>query len=223
MLHKAVYQNLENKFPKYADLKSVKTIESHEPLVSVASSGIKYSTTLDGIEPSSGEQIYIRSSVLQKLERAQKYLNECEPNIYLEVFYGWRSPTIQKNAFDAMRKQLSSSNITIDDIHKFIAVPDVAGHPTGGAVDIRLIDKQGVAFDMGTAPHEFTMKSYVFAPNISNEAYKNRQALRAAMVSADFAPFDGEWWHFSYGDKEWAYFWNMPYAIYDQIECVDFK
>ena len=223
MRYKEAYQALETKFPKYKDLQSVKTIESDEPMVSLTASGIKFSTALDGIEPSSGENIFVRSSVLDKLKRAQNYLNEFEPNIYLEVFYGWRSPTIQRNAFEAMREQLASSNITTDDIHKFIAVPDVAGHPTGAAVDVRLVDENNIALNMGTAPHEFTVKSYVFAPNISDEVRRNRQILRAAMVSADFAPFDGEWWHFSYGDKEWAYFWEMPSAIYDQIEVVDFK
>ncbi|MDR3208543.1 MAG: hypothetical protein LBT45_01700 [Rickettsiales bacterium] len=27
---------------------------------------------------------------------------------------------------------------------------------------------------------------------------------------------DGEWWHFSYGDKEWAYADKMPDALYGQ-------
>ena len=219
MQYDNAYQTLESTFPKYRDLKSVKIIESSEELVSLSSSKIKFTTALDVIEPSSREKIFVRLSVLQRLEKAQNYLNEFSPNIYLEIFYGWRSPTIQREAFETIKKELATPNVTIEDIHKFIAVPDVAGHPTGGAVDVRIIDQNGIAFDMGTAPHEFTVKSYVFAPNISKEAFLNRQILRKAMIAAEFAPFDGEWWHFSYGDREWAYFWNKPYAIYDQIEC----
>jgi D-alanyl-D-alanine dipeptidase len=35
------------------------------------------------------------------------------------------------------------------------------------------------------------------------------------------APFDGEWWHFSYGDREWAkYYEEEAAAIYDQTYCT---
>ncbi len=42
--------------------------------------------------------------------------------------------------------------------------------------------------------------------------------LRNVMVSVGFAPFDGEWWHFCYGDKEWAVYYNKPAACYAPIE-----
>jgi len=42
--------------------------------------------------------------------------------------------------------------------------------------------------------------------------------LREAMVRAGFAPFNGEWWHFSYGDPEWAALWGEPAALYKQLE-----
>jgi len=38
------------------------------------------------------------------------------------------------------------------------------------------------------------------------------------MVEAGFAPFTGEWWHFSYGDREWAAIWGRDAAIYEQLE-----
>jgi D-alanyl-D-alanine dipeptidase len=38
------------------------------------------------------------------------------------------------------------------------------------------------------------------------------------MLGVGFAPFDGEWWHFSYGDKEWAAYYNKPNAVYEQID-----
>ncbi|QQR69366.1 MAG: hypothetical protein IPI58_01405 [Alphaproteobacteria bacterium] len=37
------------------------------------------------------------------------------------------------------------------------------------------------------------------------------------MTSVGFAPFDGEWWHFSYGDREWAKYYGRSHAIYSQI------
>ena len=47
---------------------------------------------------------------------------------------------------------------------------------------------------------------------------KNRMLLRAVMMSAGFAPFVGEWWHFSYGDKEWAKYVGNEVAPYDQLD-----
>ena len=41
--------------------------------------------------------------------------------------------------------------------------------------------------------------------------------LRKIMMQVGFAPYDAEWWHFSYGDREWAFYCKKPYALYDQI------
>jgi D-alanyl-D-alanine dipeptidase len=59
--------------------------------------------------------------------------------------------------------------------------------------------------------------TFTFSPFIGKEAWNNRQLLRYVMLSAGFAPFDGEWWHFSYGDREWAFYYKKPYAIYNQL------
>lgn len=33
---------------------------------------------------------------------------------------------------------------------------------------------------------------------------ENRFLLQDLMLLVGFAPYYGEWWHFSYGDREWA-------------------
>ncbi len=99
-----------------------------------------------------------------------------------------------------------------------IASPDVAGHPTGGAVDVHLNGPDGEPLDFGTRIWDFSRDSYTFSPFISRDAWLNRQMLRAVMMQAGFAPFDGEWWHFSYGDKEWARYYDQPYALFGQVE-----
>ncbi|MDR3125675.1 MAG: hypothetical protein LBU20_01195 [Candidatus Nomurabacteria bacterium] len=36
-----------------------------------------------------------------------------------------------------------------------------------------------------------------------------RFSILKPMMSQGFAPYDGEWWHFSYGDREWAaWYWG---------------
>jgi len=98
-----------------------------------------------------------------------------------------------------------------------IAVPEVAGHPAGAAVDIQML-RAGKPLDFGTAIWEFVPDSYTFSPFVSRGAWTNRLLLRRTMMQAGFAPFDGEWWHFSYGDKEWAKYYDKAAAIYDQVE-----
>jgi D-alanyl-D-alanine dipeptidase len=71
---------------------------------------------------------------------------------------------------------------------------------------------------MGTKIWQFDHDSYTFSPFVSKQAQINRQLLRKVMLEVGFAPFDGEWWHFSYGDKEWAKYYSQSYAIYEQIE-----
>ena len=58
----------------------------------------------------------------------------------------------------------------------------------------------------------------VFAPGITEEQRENRLLLRRVMKEQDFAPFDGEWWHFSHGDREWAALSAAPLAKYQQID-----
>lgn len=50
----------------------------------------------------------------------------------------------------------------------------------------------------------------------SPEQAQRRSLLHDLMVAEDFAPFYGEWWHFSYGDREWAAFYNVEKAMYAQ-------
>jgi zinc D-Ala-D-Ala dipeptidase len=56
-----------------------------------------------------------------------------------------------------------------------------------------------------------------FAPGLTDDQRANRALLHDAMVAAGFAPFYGEWWHFSYGDREWAAFYERPAALYGPL------
>lgn len=56
-----------------------------------------------------------------------------------------------------------------------------------------------------------------YSNSITQEQAQRRILLHDLMVAEDFAPFYGEWWHLSYGDREWAAFYNKPEAIYSPI------
>lgn len=212
------YALLEQKFLTYQDLKSVRVKDNLEPLVSLTNTAIATTIYTQEIRASTGDDILVRETVIKKLIEAQNWLQQRYPNYRLQVFYGYRSPIIQQESFDRIARDLDYkapfSADQLEAIHRYIAVPDVAGHPTGGAVDVTIIDEHSTPLDMGTPPHSFEKDSYAFSPFINKQSWGNRQLLRTAMMSAEFAPFDGEWWHFSYGDREWAKYWSKYEAIY---------
>ena len=82
-------------------------------------------------------------------------------------------------------------------------------HSTGGAVDLTIIDPQGNLLEMGS---EFDESSERSLPNYyvdrldpsSRLAHENRELLSGAMSSAGFRRLTHEWWHFSFGDQNWA-------------------
>lgn len=213
-----VYGLLEEQFLTYQDLVSVPVLDCDEPLIDLDPSQISTHTYTTEIENTNDTGILVRQGIVPLLVRAQDWLDRNMPGYRLQVFYGYRSPEIQKKSFQKIAKSLGFFDTPtleqLEIIHRFVAVPNVAGHPTGGAVDVTLIDASGRPLSMGTPPHAFEKNSYTFSPYIARNEWMNRQMLRAAMMSAGFAPFDGEWWHFSYGDREWARYWQKSNAIY---------
>lgn len=219
-----IYKLLEDKFPTYKDLSKVTTVDNGEPLLSLRDTGVHYFCFDERMKQYTNEDVYVRQSLIYRLLQAQAYLYEVLPGHVLVVGYGYRHLSIQEESFEKIKAKIlkeQPNGWTEETLREHasysIAVPDVAGHPTGGAIDILVKNPEGAVLDMGTNMHEFTRDSYVYSPFISKEVWLNRQKLRYCMVSAGFAPFDGEWWHFSYGDKEWAFYYGKPNALYDQL------
>jgi zinc D-Ala-D-Ala dipeptidase len=83
-------------------------------------------------------------------------------------------------------------------------------HSRGAAVDLTIVDKNGVELDMGT-PYDFFGKEGFpdYKPTKKEEQehwakYKvreNRDLLRATMDSVGFKPIRTEWWHFDWKNK----------------------
>ena len=180
--------------------------------------GLNYSK----LDKSTGDKLILRENVCKKLAEAQTELNKLKPGYKLILVYAYRSLRIQTSSFKKIKTELGLQGRddieAMEKVHPFIAVPSVAGHPTGGAVDVLIENAQGKALNFGTSIHEMTKDSYVFSPFISDEACNNRKLLRSIMQNIGFAPYDGEWWHFSFGDREWAAYYNKDKAIYTQIE-----
>ena len=95
-----------------------------------------------------------------------------------------------------------------------------APHNTGGAVDLTIVGPSGIEIDMGTPFDEFTEQSFTnhFANNETSEVHKNRMMFKEIMEKVGFVNYFEEWWHYSFGDQEWAKNTNQPKAIYGSME-----
>lgn len=170
-----------------------------------------------------GDSIAVRKTVAVKLMKVSKKLDKKHPGYKLKVVYGYRHPNVQTKYFEDKKFELQKRKIGDNDedlnekTHMFVADPRVAGHPTGGAVDITITTNDG-DLDMGTKIAEFSNEEKIksFSTQINGEQKSNRKLLHDLMTSEGFAPFYGEWWHFSYGDLEWACFYNKNSSIYSQ-------
>lgn len=216
----AVYEGLEATMLDYADLATIRIEPIDEPLVPIVETSELTALQIgEDMLSITGDLIYVRQNVAERLGQASLLLADRAKGAQLQVVYGYRALSIQKRLFQKFYDQFSeqySGDELIEQTHRLIAQPTVAGHPTGGAVDIQIIrDRQPL--DFGTTIWEFVPDSYTFSPFVSEAAGANRQLLRRIMVDSGFAPFDGEWWHFSYGDKEWAKYYDRDFALYEQV------
>lgn len=218
-----IYVMLEEKMLSYKDYADIPVIPEEDEIGFVAvrpSAVLSVSPINDDTVSLTRDELLLRSAVADRLYWAGQELKNLDKRLRLEIVYGYRALEVQKKLFDAAKEALVAEYQIEDELieatHRRIAVPDVAGHPTGGAVDVQMLRGETLV-DMGTPVWDFSRDSFTFSPFITREAWENRQLLRRAMMAAGFAPYDGEWWHFSYGDKEWSRYYGLPGALYDQV------
>jgi len=215
------------KIAKFTDLLMVGTIESGEKMVNISKT-LKNCVCIyqnDDMLPYVGKDLWVRESVANKLQLVANSIKQVHSERMLKITYGYRHPEIQEFYFKSRKEELrlkmknSSDSYLTELANKIIAFPVTAGHPTGGAVDVTITTPNG-DLDMGTKISDCsdTKKIRTYDESLTTEQQNNRDILHFSMVAQDFAPYYGEWWHFSYGDKEWAFFWGKPNAIYSQID-----
>lgn len=72
-----------------------------------------------------------------------------------------------------------------------------SSHSRGSAVDLTLVDSQGVELDMGSVFDFFHETSHTQNPRITPAQRKNRELLVNLMAKHGFRNYAKEWWHFS--------------------------
>jgi D-alanyl-D-alanine dipeptidase len=69
-------------------------------------------------------------------------------------------------------------------------------HSRGAAVDLNLIDADGLELDMGTGFDAFTPLSHHGDTEVSPAAQRNRLLLMGLMTTAGWDFYRHEWWHY---------------------------
>lgn len=167
----------------------------------------------------------LRETVSHKLIQTAALLPK---GINLLIKEALRPAEYQAFIFERRKQKLSSSytELSMNDIvhltAQFIAPPEVAGHPTGGAFDLTLCDDKGQELDLGCAYDEDATQSvgrcYSDATNISTDAARYRKLMFAALQEQGFVNYPFEWWHWSYGDRYWAVVTGCSSALYGPYE-----
>lgn len=182
---------------------------------------------------------FLRESVLTRLITAQLCLQEKKPHLSFKIFDAYRPIAVQQFMVDYTFAELKTelkgdrqltpteTEEVWQQVYKFWALPSnnpatPPPHSTGAAIDLTLVDDNGIVVDMGGEIDEIGDRSHpkFYEKSTDPEKQKyhaNRELLREAMITAGFAPHPNEWWHFSYGDQLWAWQKGEAIAHYGKI------
>ncbi|WP_086822280.1 M15 family metallopeptidase [Streptomyces sp. NRRL B-24572] len=93
----------------------------------------------------------------------------------------------------------------------------MAPHCAGAALDLTLIDADGVELDMGGAVNGHRTGDENCCPpdasGLPDRARRDRGLLTRAVGGAGFINYPTEWWYRSYGDRYWALITKADSAV----------
>ncbi len=179
--------------------------------------------------PNNTDYTKMRKAVYEKLLQAQDLLPE---GIRFCLYEGYRSLSLQKILFDTRYEIIRKHNInwsknqifeeTINLVSPVINLDGSANippHSTGGAVDLYLIDNMGNPLEMGIHPEDWMQDesgsiSLTHSAIISTEAKHHRRIMNRVLETVGLVNYPTEYWHWSYGDRYWAYQLGRPHALY---------
>lgn len=152
---------------------------------------------------------YLRASVKRALDTVVASL---PPRFGLVVFDAWRSPVTVQSLYDfAVRRDPEAVVGYVADPSNSTTVPP---HTTGGAVDLSLT-LDGVPLFLGSGFDQFDKFAWTAYYETKDSVWRPlRRLLYWRMIDAGFVNYPLEWWHFSYGDQEWAMKTGQPRALF---------
>ncbi|WP_321790448.1 M15 family metallopeptidase [Burkholderia pyrrocinia] len=203
-------------------------MELHEGFVDLATFDERIAVDLSRsvVSNPSPHFLKVRRGVAERLVVATQALPD---GLRLYVKESYRPLSLQRRYFTnhLARLRTTLNPLPSDDAlyelaSHYVAPPEVAGHPTGAAVDLTLMSADGIELDMGCAfdatDQESSGACYTHNAFISRTAERNRHVLIAALTGAGFTNYPSEWWHWSFGDRYWAVMQRESHAIYGPVD-----
>jgi D-alanyl-D-alanine dipeptidase len=165
---------------------------------------MRYATTNNFVEAQMYDcpACYLRPEAAIAVGKANKMLQE-KGYKGLKMFDCYRPRPIQQKLWD---KVPNASYVT----------PPWKGsmHNKGLAVDLTIVDSNGIQLDMGTKFDFFGKEGHHTYTGHSPEILANRKLLKETMYAVGFRHIRTEWWHYSYT--------KVTYPIADWVwECID--
>jgi D-alanyl-D-alanine dipeptidase len=202
--------------------------DNAEPFVNLESWGFDCCPQYFKLGFSPNAELHARRTVAELLKLAETAL----PNgLRIRIWDAWRPREVQQKIYQDFFNRFSSKNPAWSqarvklETEIYVAPANdpfhVPPHSTGGAVDVTLIDSEGLELDMGTGFDHLGPEAGLtyFEGSLlkkSAEICHHRSILLNAMTQARFSPYPGEWWHFDYGNAYWAFRENQTKAFYGE-------
>lgn len=176
----------------------------------------------------------LRATVYEKLILAQDTL----PNNWrFRVYEAFRSREVQQMLFEQQyqmtlqkfpqKKQGEIFYLTtqlVSPVCNLNGSVNIPPHNTGAAIDIEIISENGNLVEMGMAIKDWQQVRPELCSTrcsaLDDKILKNRKILFEVMSASGFVNYPTEWWHFSYGDRYWAYCVGESSAIYGSADFL---
>lgn len=153
---------------------------------------------------------YTRESVAKMLKESAKHLPK---GMRFIINDAWRPAFIQCQIFfDFIKKGAKrypglKGEALIKEIEKYVAPwkgVNASGHMSGGAIDLRIVDSRGRKIPMRSKKLGYRENAISDQPLLPKLQQKNRAILAQAMLAGGLTNYPLEYWHWSYGDYQWA-------------------
>ena len=215
----------------WSPIREVPIRENNEPLVSLSYLPEKMVVSpqyfIQNL-PGSYPDLYTRAGVQEKLIAATRKL----PYGYkFVIFDTWRSIPTQQALFDQMKRFVKQEHPDYSEAEiqqaalRIVALPSTdatkpSPHNTGGSIDLSIVDENGRLLDMGSPFDDISQraKTTYYETEATDSKYdavrQNRRLLYHVMTQVGFTNYSEEWWHFDYGNQNWASLTDNDFAIY---------